>query len=133
MAKPVPLTVLLASGQGMILAGAGRIVFLSAVETSGTAEAAWTFYNGNPGTLQGIMDYSLQPSESVREEWPDHGIPFLGDLWIGSISGAATLRVHIVPEGLWYEYKRIESLWVRDSFVEVGSDFTGVEVAHSVQ
>lgn len=133
MTAAVPLTVSLASGQALVLAGGGRIVFLSALETSGVNPAVFTFYNGNPSTNVGVMDVSLSANESTREEYPHGTLGFNNDLWIGGITGVGTIRVHIVPADLWPQWRRELLLPGSLTFDDLGVPFGGVEVPHHVQ
>lgn len=105
MGVSVPVTVTTSAGTQMVSAGAGRIVFTSVAETSGVGVAGFTLFDGNPGTAQGLLIYSLNAAESSREAWPEHGVPFEGDLWMGATAGAAEAIIHVVPADLWSEWK----------------------------
>lgn len=105
MGVSVPITVLTSAGNQQVSGGAGRIVFTSVIETSGAGVASFALFDGNPATLRGLVDYNVNASGSVRDQWPEHGIPFEGDLWIGNTIGTATCRIHVVPEDLWDRWK----------------------------
>ena len=121
MSVSKPLTVQVGAGQALVSAGAGRIVFTSVIETSGAAVVSFALFDGNPASARGILDYSLGASGSTREAWPEHGVPFEGDLWIGSTSGQGTARIHVVPEDLWHR-------WKRDYWLGLESAMLGQEV-----
>ena len=106
MGLSVPITVATLAGSQLVVGGGGRIVFTSVVENTGAANAGFTLFDGNPASLQGLMDFNVNASGSVRDAWPEHGVPFEGDLWIGNISGNATVRIHVVPEDLWDRWRR---------------------------
>lgn len=104
MGLSVPITVLTSAGPALVSGGAGRIVYTSVIETSGAASASFALFDGVPATARGLVDYSVNASGSARDQWPEHGIPFETDLWIGSTVGAATVRIHVVPEDRWHEW-----------------------------
>lgn len=91
----------IAAGQQLLSGGAGRVVYTSVIETSGGAPCSFTLFDGNPATNQPMMFFSVNPSGSTRDAWPEHGVPFEGDLWIGSTAGQGNALVWVVPEDLW--------------------------------
>lgn len=88
-----------------VAGGAGRIVFISTREVSGTASALWLLYDGSIATNIRLISYSLAPSESARDEFTEHGIPFRGDLTVQTPSGQHDTIVHIVPEHRWADWR----------------------------
>lgn len=115
-----PITVLLSAGQSMISSGAGRIVFTSVIETSGAASCSFGLFDGNPATQRGLLDFNLNANGSVRDPWPEHGIPFEGDLWIGNIAGVGTCRIHVVPEDVWHLWKADYWQGIETAFLNSG-------------
>jgi hypothetical protein len=75
-------------------------------ETSGIAGAAFTLFDGTPQTLQGVCGWTVSANGSARDDWPDHGLAFEGDLWMGATSGLATAIIHVVPEDLWHLWRK---------------------------
>lgn len=100
-----PIAIQIGAGSQLVASGAGRIVFTSLVETSGVSAASFTLFDGNPATLRYLTDYTIDANGSTREAWPEHGIPFAGDLWIGNTAGVARFVCHVVPEDLWARWR----------------------------
>lgn len=105
MGLSIPVTILTGAGNQLVSAGAGRIVFVSVLETSGVNPASFTLFDGAIPTNRGFIDFNVNAAGSTREPFEGHGLPFEGDLWLGNIVGVATCRIHVVPEDLWTRWR----------------------------
>lgn len=101
-----PILTLLSAVPSLLVGGAGRIVFVSVLETSGAASASFTYFDGLPSSNQVMCDFSVSANGSTREPYTDHGLPFEGDLTIGNVNGAARVITWVVPEDQWDIWKR---------------------------
>lgn len=106
MGLSVPITILTSAGDQKLISGGGRIVFVSATETTQASVASFRLFDGEVPTDNGLLDYSLNAAGSARDYFPEHGIPFQGDLWVGDAIGAARLICHVVPEDRWSLFRR---------------------------
>ena len=106
MGLSVPITILTSAGDQLLISGGGRIVFVSVMETSQANVASFRLFDGEVTTDNGLLDYSLNAAGSARDYFPEHGIPFRGDLWIGDTIGTARLICHVVPENNWDLFRR---------------------------
>lgn len=116
----IPIASLLSAGAAMVSGGAGRIVFVSFLETSGAANASFTYFDGAVATQKFMLDFALNPSGSTREGYYDHGIPFLGDLFIGNIVGAGRVITWVVPEDKWALWKADYWLGIEQALLQAG-------------
>ena len=83
------------SGTGKIVDFQGCIAYLEVYETTGTASAAVTFYDGASANGKVITDYTLSASQSTSEEWGPHWMPIDEGLYVkttsGSVAGSVTI------------------------------------------
>lgn len=85
------------SGSGVLLYGRGCITYNEAFETTGSASASVTIYDGTSANGQQMIDYTLTQGESTSEMWGMHWVQFTEGLYLatgtGSVSGSLTAWV----------------------------------------
>lgn len=101
MRQSVGLRIVAGQPTGLLVGGAGRIVYIMMKETTGTTAAAFSLYDGAISTGNLIVPYDLLANESTRDSWPTHGIPYEGDLYFSADSGSVAGSIYVVPESLW--------------------------------
>lgn len=96
--RRVTLSLPSGSSSAVLLNGRGRVLAASARETTGSAEAIIRFTDGNSSDARLILPYSLAASESARDWYGDHGIPFEIGLYLDVVSGTAEASITIILE-----------------------------------
>jgi hypothetical protein len=85
------------SGTGLLVAGHGCITYNEAYETTGSASASVTVFDGTSSNGQQMIDYTLTESESTSEMWGMHWVQFTEGLYIvtnsGTVAGSITAWV----------------------------------------
>lgn len=83
------------SGTGLLVAGHGCVLYSEAYETTGSASAGLTIYDGQDNNSLVMIDYTLSSGQSTSEQWVPHTMPFNGGLYIvnntGTFAGSLTL------------------------------------------
>ena len=83
--------------EGALITGRGCITYSEAVETTGTAAASVTFWDGASQNGQILIEYTLSAGQSTSEQWGHHWLPFEEGLYFnigaGSAVGSLTLWV----------------------------------------
>lgn len=87
------------SGTGLLISGRGCITYADAFETTGSATANVTIYDGTSSNGNAMMDYALSAGQSTSEQWGPHWMPFYEGLYVVTNSGSAKGSV-----SAWYEH-----------------------------
>ena len=77
------------TGTGLLTTGSGCITYTDAYETSGSAAASVTLFDGNNSNGQVMIDYQLAAGQSTSEQWGLHWMPYYQGLYIVTNNGAA--------------------------------------------
>jgi hypothetical protein len=77
------------SGTGVLITGMGCITYNEAYETTGSAAASVTFYDGWSANGQVLADYLLAESESTSEILGLHWVQFTEGIYVKTNSGNA--------------------------------------------
>ena len=83
------------SGTGVLLHGHGCITYAEAYETTGSASAALTIYDGRTANGQVLIDYTLSQSQSTSEMFGLHWVQFTEGLYVNTTSGSAAGTMHV--------------------------------------
>lgn len=113
------------TGTGLLIAGPGSITYSEAWETTGTASAAVTYYDGNSANGRVLTTYTLSEGQSTSEQWALHTMPFDQGLYVattaGAVEGSLTAYVDYNPVA-WLElHHRWEELQVLKLELELAS------------
>lgn len=76
------------SGSGALLSGMGCITYASAYETTGSAAASLSIFDGSNANGQQLIDYTLTESESTSEILGLHWMQFTEGLYVDTLSGS---------------------------------------------
>jgi hypothetical protein len=85
----------LTSNQVLLISGSGCITYADAYETTGSATANVTLFDGTNSNGQQMIDYSLSGGQSTSEQWGPHWMPFYEGLFIVVNSGAASGSISV--------------------------------------
>jgi len=77
------------SGTGLLMTGSGCITYADAYETTGSAPASVTVFDGQSSNGQQLIDYQLLANQSTSEQWGPHWMPFYEGLYIVTNNGSA--------------------------------------------
>ena len=77
----------------VIVNGSGRLLWHSFKETTGAAQAEYTFTDGNKPDAKVILPVTLAAGESTRDYMGRHGIPFEQGLYFDLVGGAVSGNV----------------------------------------
>jgi hypothetical protein len=80
---------------GLLISGSGCITYADAFETTGSATASVTLYDGNNNNGQVMIDYQLSAGQSTSEQWGPHWMPFYQGLFLVTNSGAASGSISV--------------------------------------
>jgi hypothetical protein len=80
---------------GLLISGSGCITYADAYETTGSATASVTMYDGNNNNGQVMIDYQLSAGQSTSEQWGPHWMPFYQGLFLVTNSGAASGSISV--------------------------------------
>jgi hypothetical protein len=83
------------SGTGLLISGSGCITYADAYETTGSATASVTLYDGNNNNGQVMIDYQLAAGQSTSEQWGPHWMPFYQGLYMVTNAGAASGSISV--------------------------------------
>lgn len=89
-----PARVLTSGGNQNIAYGPGEWAGFLLTETTGTASASVSFYNGRDELADLITTITLAAGESTREVWPPRGVTFSDGLFLtvtGAVAGSVLL------------------------------------------
>jgi hypothetical protein len=78
------------TGTGLLITGSGCITYADAYETTGSATASVTLFDGQSSNGQQMIDYQLLAGQSTSEQWGPHWMPFYEGLYIVTNSGSAS-------------------------------------------
>lgn len=79
----------------LLLTGSGCITYADAFETSGSAVANVTMYDGNNNNGQVMIDYALAAGQSTSEQWGPHWMPFYQGLYLTLNAGASSGSISV--------------------------------------
>jgi hypothetical protein len=82
-------------GSGVLINGHGCITYNEAYETTGSASAAATFYDGGSANGQVLFDYTLSQGESTSEMFGMHWVQFTEGIYVTTGSGSMAGSVHV--------------------------------------
>lgn len=92
----VPATI----GAVQLITGSGSLMALVMEETTGTASAKFTLYDGTDSEAQPLGPYRLAAGESIDNTYPPHGLVFRSGLYlavaVGEVDGSAMIGT-LVP------------------------------------
>lgn len=77
------------SGTGLLISGRGCITYTDAFETTGSATANVTIYDGTSANGNAMIDYALAAGQSTSEQWGLHWMPYYEGLYVVTNAGAA--------------------------------------------
>lgn len=77
------------TGSGPLLTGMGCITYSSAFETTGSAAASVSIFDGSNSNGQQVIDYTLSQGESTSEILGLHWLQFNNGLYVSTLSGSA--------------------------------------------
>lgn len=77
------------SGDGLLIGGQGCITYSSAFETTGSAGASVSIFDGYSGNGQQVIDYTLSEGESTSEILGLHWLMFTEGLYVSTLAGSA--------------------------------------------
>jgi hypothetical protein len=80
---------------GLLISGSGCITYADAYETTGSATASVTMYDGNNNNGQVMIDYQLSAGQSTSEQWGPHWMPFYQGLFLVTNSGTASGSISV--------------------------------------
>jgi hypothetical protein len=80
---------------GLLISGSGCITYADAFETTGSATASVTMYDGNSNNGQVMIDYQLSAGQSTSEQWGPHWMPFYQGLFLVTNSGTASGSISV--------------------------------------
>jgi hypothetical protein len=82
-------------GSGVLIQGQGCITYNEAYETTGSAAAAATFYDGTSANGQVLFDYTLSEGESTSEMFGMHWLQFVEGIYVHTGTGSMAGSVHV--------------------------------------
>ena len=97
-------------GSGVLVQGMGCVTYSEAYETTGSASAGLTIWDGTNSNGRQMIDYTLQAGQSTSEEWAPHWMPFEEGLYLGNNTGtfAGSLTVYLDHDCVrWLEVKHL--------------------------
>lgn len=115
-------------GSGILLQGRGCITYNEAFETTGSAAASVTIYDGTSANGQQMIDYTLSMGESTSEMWGMHWVQFTEGLYLstgtGSVSGSLTAWVDhdcSAYNGAMYHLARLAQMELELRLAQIGA------------
>lgn len=75
------------SGTGVLVPGMGCVLYSEVYETTGSAAAGLTIYDGGSANGRQMIDYTLSSGQSTSEQWVPHGMPFVEGLYVVATTG----------------------------------------------
>lgn len=90
-------SIVLPSATGSLISGTGVLKGLSVRESTGTAAARMTLFDGAAATGLIVMEVTLAPSESIRDWFSEWGLLFSRGLLYQLNSGAIEGAVWLLP------------------------------------
>jgi len=75
-------------GSGLLISGQGCITYASAYETTGSAAASLSIFDGWGTNGQQLIDYTLTEGESTSEILGLHWMQFTEGLYVDTLSGS---------------------------------------------
>jgi hypothetical protein len=111
-------------GSGLLISGQGCITYADAFETSGSATASVSLYDGNSANGQVMIDYSLAAGQSTSEQWGPHWMPFYQGLYVATNAGAASGSISV-----WADHDCAYHL--NTAFLAIESSIVGQALADS--
>ena len=75
--------------EGALITGRGCLTYSELKETTGTAGASVTFWDGASDNGQVLLEYTLSAGQSTSEQWGHHWLPFEEGLYFSVLTGSA--------------------------------------------
>lgn len=82
-------------GSGVLIAGHGCITYSELYETTGSAAAAVTIFDGASANGQQMFDYTLSQGESTSEMFGMHWLQFTEGIYVSTSTGSAAGSIHV--------------------------------------
>ena len=77
------------TGSGLLVTGMGCVTYASAFETTGSASASVSIFDGGSANGQQLIDYTLTQGESTSEILDLHLMQFNNGLYVSTLTGSA--------------------------------------------
>jgi hypothetical protein len=103
------------SGTGTVIHGAGCLTYSMAVETSGSAAAEMSLFDGNANNGELLTTYTLSAGQSTSESNGPHWVAFERGIYVVTTSGAIQGAVTVYVDHVCNEWLRLEHLAVLGS------------------
>lgn len=82
------------------MSGSGCILWINAVETTGTAASEWQLWDGTNTQGPLLADVTLTAGQSTRDQVHHHNLPFRQSLYFVPLSGSTRGSVSVLT-GHW--------------------------------
>lgn len=116
--RPIRINIVAGQATGLLVGGAGRVVYAFVKETTGSTAGSVTLWDGTPATGGLVLPFTLQAGQSARDNFYPHGIPFTGDLWMSADSGSVAGAIFVVPEDSFIQVERLAERLGRGGFID---------------
>lgn len=104
--RPIVINIVAGQASGLLIGGAGRVVYVFVRESTGAAAASFSLWDGTSASGRLVMPFSLSSGQSSRDNFYPHGIPYYGDLFFTADAGSLTGAIYVVPEDMWIMAER---------------------------
>lgn len=109
-----PVTVQFPAASGQLIGEAGCLVWHSSFESSGSASAQYSLWDGTTNAVNRLMVVTLSAGQSTRDYAHAHHIPFYGGLFYHLDSGAVGGNVIVLIAHNCMAHWRVEQQKLED-------------------